>query len=539
MKRPARLSVILIFSIVILSTIGFFLSKDALADLQSLTRQQLRKFMSVVQLIQLYYVEPVDWDKSMEGAITGMLSKLDPHSVYIPAKKMKEVRENFNAKFEGIGIQFDVINGYLTVIAPIVGSPSDRLGIRSGDKIIKIDGKSAIGITREEVVKKLRGPKGTSVTVTIIREGVEEPLEFTIIRDEIPIYTVTTKFMVDDSTGYIKVNRFAATTSTEVEEALISLESQGMKRLILDLRNNPGGYLHEAVKLAGKFIPGHALIVYTKGRSGKVEDEYYADQFGRRKVRRYPLVVLIDRGSASASEIVSGAIQDYDRGVIVGTTSFGKGLVQKEFPLSDGSAVRLTTAKYYIPSGRSIQRSYKGKSLQEYYQEAGQEEEADSLDDATNKPVFYTKSGRKVYGGGGIHPDIIEKESYWTYRMAKTTQQIYQKRLFFTFAADYVAKHPELHKLSLRKFHKTFQITDAMLKDFKAYVQKHEVEVRDEDFQKDRDFIALTLKAEIARDIWNNDGYYFVIMQGDKQFLKAYHSFDLARQLAHAYLQTK
>ncbi len=537
MKRPTKLSYVFIFAIVILSGIGLFLSKDAIADLQGLTRQQLRKFMSVVQLIQLYYVEPVDWDKEMEGAITGLLNKLDPHSVYIPAKKMKEVRENFNAKFEGIGIQFDVINGYLTVIAPIVGSPSDRLGIRSGDKIVKIDGKSAIGITREEVVKKLRGPKGTTVKVTIIREGVDEPLEFTIVRDEIPIYTVTTKFMVDDSTGYIKVNRFAATTSSEVEEALISLESQGMRRLILDLRNNPGGYLHEAVKLAGKFLPGHALVVYTKGRSGTVEDEYYADQFGRRKVRLYPLVILIDRGSASASEIVSGAIQDYDRGLIVGTTSFGKGLVQKEFPLSDGSAVRLTTAKYYIPSGRSIQRSYKGKSLQEYYQEAGEAED-DSLDNKENKPVFYTKGGRKVYGGGGIHPDIVEKESYWTYRMSKTTQKIYQKRLFFTFAADYVVKHPKV-KTTLRRFNREFKVTDKMLADFKAYARKNGIDVNDKEFDKDRDFIALTLKAEIARDIWNNDGYYFVIMHGDQQFLKAYSSFELARQLAHGTFERK
>ena len=529
-----RIAVVLIGLILLFSVIGFLITPNLFADLHQLTRNQIKKFMNVVQLVQMYYVEPVDWDKAMEGAISGLLQKLDPHSVYISAKKMKEVKENFSAKFEGIGIQFDIIDGYLTVIAPIEGSPSDRLGIRSGDRIIKINGKSAIGITREEVFKKLRGPKGTTVHVTILREGVDEPLEFTIVRDVIPIRTVTTRFMVNDSVGYIKVNRFAATTSQEVEEALNTLERQGMRRLILDLRNNPGGYLHEAVLLAAKFIPGHQLIVYTKGRSGRISDEYYSDQFGYRKVRKYPLIVLIDRGSASASEIVAGAIQDYDRGLIVGVNSFGKGLVQKEFTLADGSAVRITTAKYYIPSGRCIQRSYKGKSLQEYYREAG---DSSSVADTTQKnKVFYTRAGRKVFGGGGIHPDVVVKESYFTYRMTRPVSKIFQQRLFFVYATEYAAHHPEL-KTDIRTFYNNFHVSAGMLQEFLNVVKKKGIKISEQDFQKDKDFIKLQIKAEIAREIFGNDGYYYVVLQHDPQFTRALQLFGRAEKLAELSLQ--
>ncbi len=532
MKRPKRIAAVFIVFIVVLSAVGILFTPKLFADLQGLTRQQIKKFMSVVQLVQIYYVEPVEWDTTIEGAISGMLEKLDPHSVYIPAEKMKEVKENFSAKFEGIGIQFDVIDGYLTVIAPIEGSPSDRLGIRSGDRIIKINGKSAIGITREEVIKKLRGPKGTTVRVTILREGLEEPLEFTIVRDVIPIRTVTTRFMVDDSTGYIKVNRFAATTSQEVEDALVELERNDMKRLILDLRNNPGGYLHEAVKLAGKFIPGHRLIVYTQGRSGRIEDEYYSDQFGRRLVRTYPLIVLIDRGSASASEIVAGAIQDYDRGLIVGTNSFGKGLVQKEFPLNDGSAVRITTAKYYIPSGRCIQRDYKGKSLQEYYSELNDTTAVDT-GAAEERPLFYTKGGRSVYGGGGIHPDVVIKESYFTYRMTPGVSKLFQKRMFFVYAAEYAAYHKELGKMNLPAFQRRFQVDDSMIADFLQYCEKKDLKLKPQELEKDREFIRVQLKAEIAREFWGNDGYYYVVLHWDKQFTAALKLFPRAEKLAH------
>ncbi|MCB0276051.1 MAG: PDZ domain-containing protein, partial [Calditrichaeota bacterium] len=363
-KRPFLTS-----AIIFLVTLGAFLTHNAFADIRADMEGQIRKLVSVARLAQMYYVEEVDWDTAVEGAISGMLEKLDPHSVYIPPDKAQENKENFSGKYEGIGIQYDIIDGYLTVISPIAGSPSYKLGIKAGDRIVKIEGKSAYGIEREEVPDKLKGPKGSLVNVTIQRDGVKGYLDFDIERDEIPITTITASFMEDDSTGYIALSRFAAITAREVEEKLRELEKQNLKRLIFDLRGNSGGYLTEAVKVVGKFVKGHKIVVYTKGRSGEVDEEYFSDEFGRRMVRNYPLVVLVDRGSASAAEIVAGAIQDYDRGLIVGENSFGKGLVQKEFPLHDGSAVRVTTAKYYTPAGRCIQRDYKGKDPEEYYQE--------------------------------------------------------------------------------------------------------------------------------------------------------------------------
>ncbi len=529
MLRKRRLPVYFLISILVLGTIGFVLNQSVLADMQDLSKQQLNKFFRVVQLVKLYYVEDVSWNDAMEGAISGMLAKLDPHSVYIGPKKMVKNKEDFSGHYEGIGIEFDVVDGYITVISPIAGSPADRLGLRPGDRIVKIDGKSAIGIERDDVPKKLKGAKGTPVDVTILREGMEEPIELTIVRDVIPIYTVTSHFMVDDSTGYIWVNRFAATTSDETEAALEELHKKGMKRLILDLRGNPGGYLHEAVKMAGKFLPGHQLIVETRGRNNRVDEDFYSDQWRTTPVFDIPLVVMIDRGSASASEIVSGAIQDYDRGLIIGTNSFGKGLVQKEFPLSDGSAVRVTTAKYYTPSGRLIQRDYKGKNIQEYYMESADTSWANE-DSLEKRPKFHTEAGRTVYGGGGIRPDeIVYYKSYS--KSPKLTNQIFVKRLFFEFASQYANDHPEL-KTSIRKFQRHFEISDALFDKFKKYCEDKEIKINGDEFEKDHDFISKQIKAEMARQFWEKEGYYYVVLHYDNQFQAAVKSFDQAKKIA-------
>ncbi|MFZ0390439.1 MAG: S41 family peptidase [Calditrichia bacterium] len=529
MLRDRRTPYFLLLIMFVLGSIAFFLNQNVIADVQDLSKKEFNKFFRVVQLLKFYYVEDIEWDTAMEGAISGMLQKLDPHSVYIEPKKAEKNKENFSGHYEGIGIEFDVIDGYITVISPIAGSPSERLGLQAGDRIVKINGKSAIGIDRDEVPNKLKGPKGTSVDVTILREGLEEPLEVTIIRDVIPIYTVTTKFMVDDSTGYIWVNRFAATTSEETEAALQELKEKGMKRLILDLRGNPGGYLHEAVKMAGMFIPGHQLIVETRGRNNRVDEKFYSDQWRKGGVYDVPLIVMIDRGSASASEIVSGAIQDYDRGLILGTNSFGKGLVQKEFPLSDKSAVRVTTAKYYTPSGRLIQRDYKGKELNEYYQELG-DTTWTSEDSLKNRPKFETKAGRTVYGGGGIRPDdIVKYESFSP--SPKLTNKLFLKRLFFEYASQYAIEHSEL-ETNVRQFQESFQVSDEMMEDFKKFAKEKEVEVDEEAFQKARDFISTRIKAEIARHFWERDGFYYVILHNDNQFLEAVHSFKKANQIA-------
>ncbi len=530
MFRKKRSSAIFISAILVFSLVAVFMSRTVLADFQDTAKREIKKFISVVQLVQLYYVEKVDWDDAIAGGISGMLSKLDPHSVYIPPKKVKQNKENFSGRYEGIGIQFDVIDGYLTVIAPIAGSPSDRLGILSGDRIVKINGKSAVGITREEVPKKLKGPKGTTVNVTILRQGVDEPLEFTIVRDVIPITTITAEFMEDDSTGYVSINRFAATTSSELEQTLESLEAQHMKRLILDLRGNPGGYLHEAVKVAGKFLPGNELIVFTKGRSGKVDEEYYPNQFGHSKVRKFPLIVLIDNGSASASEIVAGAIQDYDRGLIVGKNSFGKGLVQKEFSLQDGSAVRITTAKYYTPSGRSIQRKYKGINLEEYYEES-HDSTLNSEKKLEKRPVFHTRSGRVVYGAGGIHPDVVVAYHSGA-KSPKLVGKILQKRLFFEFSKKLINRYKSYK--NVRQFVKAFHLSKSQFKAFREFCRKHKIEANLEEFQKDRSYLSMRIEAEIARKLWENNGFYYVLLNHDNQFLKALTLFPQAGKLAWA-----
>lgn len=529
MRGRPKGSTLIIFVVVILGTIGFIFKHPGFADVQQDMELQLRKLVSVARLTQMYYVEDVEWEQVVDGAITGMLEKMDPHSVYIPPKKVRENKESFAGKYEGIGIQFDILDGYLTVIAPIADSPSDRLGIQAGDRIIKIEGKSAVGIDRDDVPRKLKGPKGTRVNVTIRREGVDELIEMAIVRDVIPISTITAYFMEDDSTGYIAVNRFAAITAKEVEEKLLDLEKKKMRRLVLDLRGNSGGYLHEAVKLAGKFIPGHKLIVYTRERQGRLGEEYYADQFERRPARDFPLIVLINRGSASASEIVAGAIQDYDRGLIVGENSFGKGLVQKEFPLQDGSAVRVTTAKYYTPSGRCIQRDYKGKSTEDYYNEL-QDSLFSGADSVQKRPMFHTESGRSVYGGGGIQPDIYTVQDKLS-QSPKLINAISVKRLFFEFTRNFANRNKRWAN-NMGAFRKNFNISPKMLRDFKTLCQNKGVEFVEAEFDADSDYITLRLKAEIARRFWGANGYYFIALSGDKQYQKALQYFDQARNLA-------
>jgi len=530
MFRGQKTSIYVLILTIIFGTIGFFLNQNLFADYEDLSRQQIDKVLRVMQLIKYYYVEDVEWNKTVEGAITGMLSELDPHSVYIEPKKVERNKEDFSGKYEGIGIEFDVINGYITVITPIAGSPSDELGLQPGDKIIKIDGESAIGIEREDVPKKLKGPKGTKVEVTILREGMEEPFNLTIVRDVIPIYTVTTKFMADDSTGYVWINRFAATTSKELEEALAELNEGGMKRLILDLRMNPGGYLHEAVRVAGKFISGHQIIVETRGRNSAVEESFYADQWnGGSSFFQMPLIVMIDRGSASASEIVAGAVQDHDRGLVIGTNSFGKGLVQKEFPLNDGSAVRVTTAKYYTPSGRLIQRDYKDKDVDEYYAEL-MDTSWTSEDSLMTHPQYLTRGGRTVFGGGGIRPDVIvpyESNS----KSPKLVNKMLNKRVFFDFSDKFANFHPEL-KTSLREYNRKFKINKNIMTEFKEFCIEQGVEMDDEAFDKDQDYLAARIKSEIGRQFWEKQGFYFVWLHHDNQFLEALHSFEEAKKIA-------
>lgn len=476
------------------------------------------KLNQTLKVVNRYYVDTLDWKKASTGAIEGLLKTLDPHSVYFDPQAVEQNEESFNGSYYGIGIQFDVIDGFINVISVIPGSPSEKAGLLAGDKIIEINGESAKNISTSEVPKKLKGVKGSEVTVTIDRT-YQKPFDVTLIRDEIPIFTINTYFKPNDSTGYIWINRFASTTAQEFEEALTDLENQGIERLILDLRGNGGGFLRQAVQMVGKFISGHKKVVYTKGRSARNNEVYYTDDFGAPRTRDYPLVVLIDHSSASASEIVSGALQDYDRALIVGETSFGKGLVQNEFELDDNSRIRLTVSKYYTPSGRLIQRPYKNKDIEEYYLEGISDSVIAKADTLKERPVYTTAAGRKVYGGGGISPDVVVP--FESYSQSRTmTNQFYQKRVFFETAAQFVTLNPGWKK-SFKKFNKTFTVSNKLLNQLKEIAEQKEIDFTVTEFNRDLIYLKNRLKAEIARNIWGSASFYQVLLAYDNQFDKA------------------
>ena len=525
----------IIFSATLGIVLGVFLSKAFSGDN---LRESIRKFNDVLTFTEKYYVEEVDTQKLVESAINGMLNELDPHSVYIKAQQMTQVEESFRGDFEGIGIEFQIVNDTLTVVSAISGGPSEALGILPGDRIIKIDDESVIGITNDNVRKKLRGKAGTEVNVTILRSGLSKPIDYTIVRDKIPLYSVDTHLMLNESTGYVSVSRFSETTYDELEAALSDLNKSGLKQLILDLRSNPGGYLNQAVKISDLFISGKKKIVYTEGRRKEFDEVYYASESS--KYEDIPLIILINRGSASASEIVSGAVQDWDRGLIVGETSFGKGLVQRQFELPDNSAIRLTISQYFTPSGRLIQRDYKNKKNKEdYYSSVNSDSliEGDNLNHAAEqdsaRPEYKTAKGRIVFGGGGITPDYIVKSGLVTVY----TQNLLRKNVFYTFILSYLDKYGIIIKSKfngeLDKFKNDYNISDKMINDFITYAKSKSVEFNEDDFKKDRAYILARLKAQIARNYWKNEGWYSVLLTADDQLIKAETLFGEAKDLAN------
>ncbi len=521
---------------VILLTVGIFLGTqiDKVFGGDNLI-ENLRKFNDVLTYTQKYYVDETDSQKLVESAINGMLNELDPHSVYIPAKQMKTVEEEFKGNFEGIGIEFQIVNDTLTVVSPITGGPSEALGIMAGDRIVKIDKESCIGISNDDVRKKLRGPAGTKVTVLIYRTGVKDGIEYEITRDKIPLFSVDASTMLDTKTGYISVSRFAEKTTDELVEALESLDKRGMKQLVLDLRNNPGGYLNQAFQIADLFIEGNKKIVYTRGRRPEFDEDYFASVAS--KYEKVPLIILINRGSASASEIVSGAVQDWDRGLIIGETSFGKGLVQRQFNLSDGSAVRLTISEYFTPTGRLIQRKYTDKK--KYYEDLAdrEEDEGENLDHKTEKdssrPVFKTEKGRTVYGGGGITPDYLVKND----KLTNYTVALLRNNVFYLYALQYIdvngAKMNKQYGNDLLKFKSDFKFSGSDEKDFIKFSASKGASFDQKDFDQEKEYIFLRLKSQIARNYWKNEGWYSVMIQGDKQVAKALTLFDKAREIAN------
>lgn len=477
-------------------------------------------------LVEAFYVDTADMDMLTEKAIVEVLKNLDPHSTYISAKDVKDMNEPLTGNFDGIGVQFNLLRDTIIIIEPITGGPSEKVGIRAGDRILTIDNEKVTGIklTTSGVRKRLMGPKGSKVNVSILRRGVNTPVDFTIVRDKIPIYSLDASYMLDDRTGYIRLNKFAATTEKEFMEAIDQLKQQNMENLVLDLRGNGGGYMLAATAIAEKFFSDQKLLVFLKGRKTPRQD-YKSSGDGSLASTR--IVVLTDEGSASASEILAGALQDWDRGIVVGRRTFGKGLVQNGFNLTDGSMIRLTIARYYTPTGRSIQRPYEDgydKYMESYMKrlDNGELLYADSIKMPDSLKFRTLVNQRTVYGGGGIMPDVFVPldTSYSTQYFSR----LLAKNVFNTFALEYFDKNRELLTSTYKEFDNFqtgFQITPEIMQSFIKKGEAEGVKFNEEQFNKSQEEISLILKGILATNMWQTNEYFQVINQNDKAIAEA------------------
>jgi carboxyl-terminal processing protease len=447
------------------------------------TLDELRKLERAFMLVNQRYVEEVSAEQASRDAIEGMLDGLDPHSTFIPAERVREVKQNYKGSFGGIGIWYDVVRDTAQVINPIADGPSEQVGVMSGDRIIEIDDSTAIGLSREGVQGKLKGPKGTTVDITVERPAIDRRFNFTIERGEIPLRSVTSSFMVNEETGYIQIVRFAMTTYDEFMEAINKLKGQGMERLVLDLRSNPGGVMQSAVRIADEMLSEGQAIVTTRGRKENANQSFAARPGGT--FEQQPVIVLVNPNSASASEIVSGALQDHDRALIVGQRTFGKGLVQKQFPLPDESILQMTVARYYTPSGRLIQTPYENGDMKDYY-----ENKFSSLDQATfdvseyaesmpDSLVYRTTHGRKVFGGGGILPDVVvppDTNSVLRYTRQSGLQNMFLNRWF----AEHESALRDHWKDRTDAFISGYAVDQATVDEFWAYADEEGLALTDD-----------------------------------------------------------
>lgn len=483
--------------------------------------------MAEAAITQLY-VDTINEDKLVEDAIKGMLENLDPHSSYSNPEETKELNEPLQGNFSGIGITFNMTEDTLYVIQTVAGGPSEKVGILAGDRIIAVNDTSIAGqkMKNSEIMKRLRGPKGTKVDVTVLRSS--DTIPFRITRDDIPIYSVDAAYMVDDKTGYIRLNKFAAETPNEIRKALNDLKKEGMENLILDLTDNGGGYLQASVELLGEFLPKGSLAVYTEGTNSPRNNNYAFPHGKTPLLEDGRLVVMLNQYSASASEITAGAIQDWDRGLIVGRRSFGKGLVQRPIPFPDGSMIRLTIAHYYTPTGRDIQKPYEKGNSKSYNKDIaerfdhGELMHADSVKRIDSLKVKTLNVHRDIYGGGGIYPDsfvpldTMEYTKYYRNVMAKGVLN------------KYVIRYVDEHRKELKKRYKTdsdyvahFEVTDEMLKQLKDMADADEVEFNEEEYLRSEPLFRMIIKALIGRDVYNNATYFKVYNQHDPIFKEA------------------
>jgi carboxyl-terminal processing protease len=510
----------------------------------------------MMKIIELNYVDDVDVDALFDDAIEGVLGDLDPHSRFITAEEYRLMQEQYRGDYAGIGVSFELFDGVITVIDPLEGGPSEALGLRPGDQIVQINGADATDTNVEEVYERLRGAGGTQVNVTVKRPGLDEMLEYTIVRDRVEIAALSVATMVSPGVGYVRLSTFSQKAASQLEESLLELQSQGMERLILDLRANGGGLMVQALQVTDKFLEGGKTILRTRGRTPSANSG--TESTDRDTLPRIPMIVLVNRGSASASEIVAGALQDWDRALIVGETTFGKALVQNQFQFRDGSALFLTVARYYTPSGRLIQREYEGKDLEEYYNpealadgggtpveieghatlEGGVLDESSVVDE--ERPVYHTSSGRVVYGGGGIHPDVDLEPPLVSGLAAFFYRAPF--RLYFRYGINYAAEHAAELPVRFDDYLADFTVTDEVLEDFVAFVRspeisgqfeelQMEVPLDDEAIQKAWEDMRMYLRADIAAAVWGQERARSVILEYDDQVQQAVELFPQAANL--------
>jgi carboxyl-terminal processing protease len=517
---PLGLAVTLCLGVLMGLRLGAGNSSDALGSLSS---NKVSKLSEILTYIEHEYVDTINRAELEEKAIQTLLQELDPHSYYIPPQDLAAANEPLEGNFEGIGVEFRIQRDTVTIITPIAGGPSAKLGILSGDRIVSVEGENIAGngITNADVIKLLRGKKGTTVNVEVSRNGIEKFIPFAIERDKIPIYSVDIAYMLNEEIGYVKVSRFARTTYEEFKKATDQLLNQGMKKLVIDLRGNGGGYMDAAVDIIDEMLPENKLIVYTKGKA-RNRKEYRSTNKG--SLQDLEIGILLDESSASASEIVAGAIQDNDRGTIFGRRSFGKGLVQEPSQWPDGSALRLTIARYYTPTGRCIQKPYKD-GVKQYYRdyydrvEKGELMSIDSVD-FPDSLKYTTPGGKTVYGGGGIMPDVFIP--FDTAGHTYLYSELIYGGVFRQFCFNYADQHRDkisAYKSAPEAIDK-FEITPTILTEFFVLAKSKGIEKNESEFASSKDLIKMRLKAEILNTIWNNDGLYPVLHQRDKTISK-------------------
>ncbi len=492
------------------------------------SNDDIQKFREVLGLIRDEYVDTAKTDVLVDDAIQHMLDKLDPHSSYIPISQRVEANEDLQGNFEGIGIEFSIFHDTLVVVSALSGGPSEAVGLQPGDKIIKVGDKiiANIGLTNPQVMKLLKGPKGTEAKLDVVRKNVKEPLKFTIIRDKIPQHSVDVAYMIDATIGYIKINRFSQTTYDEFRESLEELQKNGMKKLVLDLQGNPGGYMNQAIDLVDEFLPEGKKIVFTKGKDKKYNSE--AISTGKGAFEKGDLIVLVNEGSASASEILAGALQDNDRALVVGRRSFGKGLVQSPFDLSDGSELRLTISRYYTPSGRSIQKPY--GDMEEYSKDMlkryrrGEFFNADSIK-FNDSLKYLTLNGRSVYGGGGIMPDYFVPLD--TAQNSHYLNELYISNSIQEFTLYYTDKHKEaITNIGFKNYYQDFDISDDLLQQLVKVGERNKVRADWQDLNRHKRIFKINLKAQIARKIWKDKGFYPIFNESNEVLEQAIKLFD-------------